>query len=79
MSMGIDESRHDHAALGVDDLCLRVSGFQNGFLAHFYDLRTLVGYSAALIIAPSLRVAGDEPPVGNKCHDTSPLEKILEI
>ena len=74
MSMGIDESRHDHAALGVDDLCLRVSGFQNGFLAHFYDHRTLVGYSAALIIAPSLRVAGDEPPVGNKCHDTSPFE-----
>ena len=30
-------------------------------------------------VAEVLRVAGDEPSVGNKCHNTSPLEKILEI
>ena len=73
MGVGVDEGRHDDAALGVDDLGLGIFGFQRGFLAHLHDLRALVGHGAMLVVAPALRVPGDEPSVGNKCHDTSPF------
>ena len=79
VGVGVDEGGHDHAALGVDDLRLRVFGSQSGFLADLHDLRALVGHRAVFVVALTLRVAGDEPSVGNKCHNTSPLEKILEI
>ena len=79
VGVGVDEGGHDDAALGVDDLRLRVFGSQSGFLADLHDLRALVGHRAVLVVALTLRVAGDEPSVGNKCHNTSPLEKILEI
>ena len=79
MGVGVDEGGHNHAALGVDDLRLRVFGSQSGFLADLHDLRALVGHRAMFVVALTLRVAGDEPSVGNKCHNTSPLEKILEI
>ena len=79
MGVGVDEGRHDDAALGVDDVRLRVFGSQSGFLADLHDLRALVGHRAVFVVALTLRVAGDEPSVGNKCHNTSPLEKILEI
>ena len=79
VGVGVDEGGHDHAALGVDDLRLRVFGSQSGLLADLHDLRALVGHRAVFVVALTLRVAGDEPSVGNKCHNTSPLEKILEI
>ena len=79
MGVGVDEGGHNHAALGVDDLRLRVFGSQSGLLADLHDLRALVGHRAVFVVALTLRVAGDEPSVGNKCHNTSPLEKILEI
>ena len=64
MGMGVDESGHDNAALGVQDLRLGVLGPERGFLADFHDLRALVGHGAVLVVALALAVTGDESAVG---------------
>ena len=73
VGVGVDEGGHDDTAFGVDDLRLRVFGFQSGFLAHFHDGSALIGHGAVLIVASALRIPGDEPSVGNKCHKYVPL------
>ena len=65
VGVGVDESGHDDAALGIDDLRLGVLGTQSGFLAHLNDVGPLVGYGAVLIIALPLAVAGDQSAIGH--------------
>ena len=71
--MGVDERRHDDAAIGVNDLRLRVLGTQHSFLADLGDFCALVGNSAMLIIAAALRIPGDEPAVCDQSHLLFPL------
>ena len=63
VGVGVDQGRHDDAALGVDDLGLGVFGPQGGLLAHLHDAGALVGHRAVLVIALALAVAGDQTSV----------------
>lgn len=65
VGVGVDEGGHDDAALGVDDVGVGVFGAQSGLLAYFYDLRTLIGHRAVLIVALPACVTGDEAAI---CH-----------
>jgi len=65
MGMGVDEGRHDDAALGIDDLRLRVLGPQGGLLAYLHDIGALIGHRTVLVIALTLAVAGNESAVGH--------------
>ena len=65
VGVGVDEGGHDDAALGVDDVGVGVFGAQSGLLAYLYDLRTLIGHRAVLIVALPACVTGDEAAI---CH-----------
>ena len=65
VGVGVDEGGHDDAALGVDDLRIRVLGPQGAFLAYLYDLAALVGHSTVLIVPLAVGVTGDESAVGD--------------
>ena len=65
MGVGVDEGGHDDAALGIDDLGVRILGAQGAFLAHLYDPAALVGHSAVLIVPLSIGVTGDESAIGD--------------
>ena len=65
VGVGVDEGGHDDAALGVDDLRVRILGPQGALLAHFHDLAALVGHGAVLVVALAVGVTGDESAVGD--------------
>ena len=63
VGMRVDECGHDDAALGVDDLGLRVFCAQCGFFADLDDFGALIGDSAFFVIALAALVAGDDASV----------------
>ena len=65
VGVGVDEGGHDDAALGIDDLGVRILGAQGAFLAHLHDPAALVGHSAVLIVPLSIGVTGDESAIGD--------------
>ena len=63
VGVGVDEGGHDDAALGVDDLGLRVFCAQRGFFADLDDLGAFIGDGAFFVIALAALVAGDDTSV----------------
>ena len=59
----VDECGHDNAALGVDDLGLRVFCAQRGFFADLDDFGAFIGDGAFFVIALAALVAGDDASV----------------
>ena len=59
----VDECGHDDAALGVDDLGLRVFCAQRGFFADLDDFGAFIGDGAFFVIALAALVAGDDASV----------------
>ena len=59
----VDERRHDHAALGVDLLGLRVLRREIGLIADFDDLRALERDRTFFIVALAVRVARDDAAI----------------
>ena len=62
VGMGVDEGRHNDAALGVDALGVGIFGKQRSFLAHLDDFRALEGHGALLKIGLQ-RIAGNETAI----------------
>ena len=63
VGMRVDECGHDDAALGVDDLSLRVFCAQRGFFADLDDFGAFIGDGAFFVIALAALVAGDDASV----------------
>ena len=63
VGMRVDECGHDDAALGVDDLGLRVFCAQRGFFADLDDFGASIGDGAFFVIALAALVAGDDASV----------------
>ena len=63
VGMRVDECGHDDAALGVDDLGLRVFCAQCILFADLDDLGALIGDSAFFVIALAALIAGDDASV----------------
>ena len=63
VGMRVDECGHDDAALGVDDLGLRVFCAQRGFFADLDDFGAFIGDGAFFVIALAALVAGDDASV----------------
>ena len=59
VGMGVDEARHDDAALGVHKLRLGVLGLQFRGGAHLHDLAAVGDHTAVGIIAGTVGVPGD--------------------
>jgi len=75
MGMGVDERRHDHAALGVNELGVRIFGLQIGSLADFLDLRSVDDNAAVGQIAIG-GVSGDQLTVCENVHDVDLLRCV---
>ena len=68
----IDERRHDHAALGINELCIGVFRLQIGGLADLLDLGAVDDHAAVGQIGRRL-AAGDELAVCENVHDVDLL------
>ena len=62
MGVGIDESGHDDAALGINPLGVGVLGAEGSFFAHRDDFGALEGHGALFKIG-LLRIAGNKPAI----------------
>ena len=60
VGMGVDETGHDDAALGVHKLCLGILGLQIGGGAHLYDLAAVGDYATVGVVAGTVGVTGDQ-------------------
>ena len=69
VGVSVDESGHDHAALGVNDLGICVLSAQILLLADFHDLGALECHGAVFVITLGVAVAGNQSAVSDQIHE----------
>ena len=60
VGMGVDEARHDDAALGVHEFRLGVFGLEVGGGADFHDFAAVRDHAAVGVVAGAVGVSGND-------------------
>ena len=71
VGVGVDESRHDHRATRVEELCVGVLALERGPVADLHDLGAVDDDRAVLEVRMRL-VTSDDPTICYEQHETPP-------